>query len=253
VRKNIAIEKLVSYWSAQANLNFKPNEYWNMTASAGRYHKYQLPQGESTGPLLLDSDQYSLDLSYTASKTASSLSVFYKESNVLQEKTFLKGVEFFTRYRLNSNLRLQLSLTSLEAIKESGDKKFPSPYDIHYFIRGNVEYKFAGTWTATCVFLFRQGSYFYPVTEATFIPFLNAFEPTYADNPKRLPGYNTIDVSISRIFPLTEKLTAVAFASGGNIGNFKNVRTYSYNFDYTTRKEYLFSQRTLYFGMIINF
>jgi hypothetical protein len=103
------------------------------------------------------------------------------------------------------------------------------------------------------VFLFRQGSYHYPVTNAAYNAPLQAYEPAYAATPDRLPAYNTIDMNVSKIFMLTQKTTAVAFISAGNIINRKNVRTYAYDFDYRTRQESLFSQRTFYCGLIINF
>ena len=167
--------------------------------------------------------------------------------------TAIKGAEVFTRYKINNGLRLQLSLTSLDAVATQYGESQPSPYNIHYFIRGNIEYKIQGTWTITTVFLFRQGSYHYPVSATTFREDLQAYEPTTAQDPARLPAYNTIDMSVSRIFMLTEKASAVAFASGGNVFNMKNVRTYTYNHDYSARQAYLFSLRTIYMGLIINF
>ena len=103
------------------------------------------------------------------------------------------------------------------------------------------------------MFLFRQGSYYYPVTATTFRDDLQVYEPITARDPARLPSYNTIDVSVSKIFPLTPRSSAVAFASCGNIFNMKNVRDYTYNYDYSTREAYLFSLRTFYLGLIINF
>jgi hypothetical protein len=253
IRKNIVVDKLKNYTGFQANLLYKATDHLKANFSAGRYFKYQLPQGESAYPVLLSSKQYSIDLAYTHTHLENSVSVFYKrsEANVVSIQT--KGIELYTRYRINPNLKCQLSLTSLDASEQRGVVRKPSPYNIHYFVRGNMEYKIQGTWTITTVFLCRQGSYYYPVTRATYNSTLEAYEPTYHDRPERLPAYNTIDISISKIFLLAEESTAVAFFSAGNIINKKNVRDHTYNFDYTHKKENLFSQRTIYFGMVINF
>jgi hypothetical protein len=252
-RKNIAIENLRDYTSAQGNLHYKPNDGLSLNFSAGKYNKYQLPQGESVEPQLLRSTQYSADLNHQRNRWENSMSIFYKQSTVNSTKTIIRGVELFTRHKFNSNLRFQLSLTSLDAHRIREQSSEPSPYNIHYFVRGNIEYKIRGTWTITTVFLFRQGSYYNPVVSASYVNWLNAFEPTYSQTPERLPSYNTIDLSTSKIFPLTEKITCIAFVSTGNIANFKNVRAYTYNFDYSEKSAYQFSQRTLYFGIILNF
>jgi hypothetical protein len=60
-------------------------------------------------------------------------------------------------------------------------------------------------------------------------------------------------MSTSKIFLVTSKASAVAFFSAGNVCNLKNVRTYTYNYDYSVRKAHLFSLRTLYFGIMVNF
>jgi hypothetical protein len=252
IRKNIIIEKNKNYLSLQGNIHFKPDTYWDINFSAGQYHKYQLPQEGSSEPSLMKSNQYSLDLSYSRTSWTNSASIFYKSGNVDDIKTTTKGMELFSRFKINNNLRCQVSLTSLDATQTLGLETKSSPYNIHYFLRGNIEYKIQGTWTFTTVFLFRQGSYFPIITQATYSDSLDVFVPLYTKTV-RLPSYNTIDLSISKIFLLTEKSTAISFISAGNIFDFKNVRGYTYNVDYTIRKQNLFSMRTVYFGIIINF
>ena len=52
---------------------------------------------------------------------------------------------------------------------------------------------------------------------------------------------------------LNAQTTAVAFFNVGNLVNFRNVRGYEYNADYTKRNEQLFSQRVVYFGIMLSF
>jgi hypothetical protein len=251
IRKNITTDT-TNYLSSQLNLNYRPTKQWNINLSAGRYHKYQLPQSETPISQLIKSDQYSVDLSYTKSKFESTFSVFYKHSNHPTISYKVKGLEFYSRLKISRNLRTQISLTCLDALQTSEGMTSASPYDISYFIRGNVEYKISGTWTITAVFLFRQGSFYNPVTETSFDSTLNVYNPTYGDQ-QRLPSYNLIDVSISKIFLIRKKFSTIAFAALGNSVNFLNVRGYSYNFDYSQKKEELFSQRTIFFGIVTNF
>jgi hypothetical protein len=253
LRKNLAGKNRHDYLSLQGNIHYNANDFWSLNLSAGNYHKHQLPQAGTNTPLLIESNQYSIDLSHNKSSSETTFSVYFKEARTGESKTRVNGLEFFTRYRLNGNMRFQFSFTSLDAKISENDRTFSSPYDIHYFLRGNIEYKIRGTWTVTTVFLFRQGSYNQSVSSTIFHDNLQAYEPVYEDDLERLPSYQTVDLSISKIFPLTKTSAAIAFLSMGNLGDFKNVRTYTYSFDYTSRKENLFSKRTLYFGLIINF
>jgi hypothetical protein len=252
VRKNIAIEKLKNYTSFQGNLHFNASDELHLNLSAGKYFKYFLQQGGGD-PALTECDQYSLDVNYKITKFESSISLFYRKGSTGTENNEIKGLEAFAKVRLIRNLQTQVSFTTLNADRTNGDITQSSPYNIRYFMRGNLEYKIQGTWTITSIFLVRQGSYYQPVATAIFHNDLQAYEPVYSSASERLPQYRTVDVSVSKIFPLTRRSTAIVFASAGNIFNFQNVRSYIYNYDYSSRKEYLFSQRTFYFGMIINF
>jgi hypothetical protein len=181
------------------------------------------------------------------------MSVFYKKSVASSSNVITKGIELYGRRKITPNLKCQLSFTGLDAWEHRGAVRRPSRYNIHYFVRGNIEYKIMGTFTFTTVFLFRQGSYYFPLVSASYNDTFDAYEPSYSDRPERLPDYSTIDCSVTKIFLLTEKSTAVAFFSVGNIVNSKNVRDHSYSYDYSSKKENLFSMRTLYFGVVITF
>jgi len=251
VRKVLLASHALDYISWQGNLNLKMWKRGSITFSAGRYNKLQLITSEPGDPYRISADQYSVDASQQGKRTEWSLSLFHKRSEATQTLNKVSGVEAYVRYRFSPALRAQLSITSLEAALDRQGVRQPSPYNIAYFLRGNVEYKFAYTWTVTAVFLFRQGSYYTPVASAAFDPGLNVYAPTYGSS-ERLPSYNNVDLSVSKIFPLGPT-SAIAFMGLSNVVNFKNVRGYSYNFDYTKTMDDLFSLRTVYFGVIINF
>ncbi len=251
LRKNVSIAGQQSYLSGQANLNYKPSKQLNIILAAGHYNKYQLPQGETNAPFGIAANQYSIDLSWTKTRTEHSLSVFYKKSNYNQTASTVQGLEWFLKHRFGPHLRGQVSITSLKATLAEQGISNPSPYDIGYFVRGNFEYKFADTWTLTTVFLFRQGSYYVPVAGATLDPSLSVYAPTYGA-PERLPNYDIIDLSLSKVLLIGES-SAVVFAGIGNMLNFTNVRGYSYNSDYSQATPDLFSLRTIYVGGILNF
>lgn len=250
-RKNIPISDQSDFLSSQFNLNFKPSSYWNIVWSAGRYNKLVLIQGNEFTSGHIQTDQFSTDLNYKKGKIESSVSLFHKRGKQSETATKISGLELYGRYKFNDQFRTQLSLTSLNAKQTSKGETQSSPYDIHYFLRGNVEYRFGGTWTATIIFLFRQGSFYKPVISATYHS-IGAYEPQYGD-PERLPSYNMIDASVSKLMNWGKNVSSVAFCGISNLPNFKNVRDYSYNFDYQERSANYFSLRTVYFGCIVNF
>lgn len=252
-RKNIRFNRDSNYTSYQANIHYKPAELWSVNISAGKYHKFQLPQAEANFAYIIRSYQYSLDVTSKKNKFEGSVSAFYKRSNANNITTYIYGVELFSFYRLSRKFKFQLSFTSLDAMQSAASYNKPSPYNIRYFIRGNMEYKIQGAWTVNAVFLLRQGSYYYDIESTRFDESLQVYEPIYANSPSRLPAYNIVDLTLNKIFPLTDKIVTVAFASAGNILNIRNTREYTYNFDYTVKNAVPFSQRTFYMGVIFNF
>ena len=249
LRKNLPHDN-IDYLSWQANVNVRPVRRLSVNLSAGDYHKYILQRERESKGYLLKSRQYSVDVNYLDKKADLSFSLFSKRIQRSEHTEQLRGVELFGRYKFSDSWRSQLSITSLRAHDERG---LGTPYNVGYFLRGNVEYKLQGVWTFTVVFLMRQGSYYYPVEYTIFHDDLALFEPVYAQTPARLPSYNTIDFSVSRIFMLNANTTAIAFANVANIGDHTNVQSYSYDYSYTTRSAQLFSRRVVYFGIVLNF
>lgn len=252
VRKGISTNEQSGFLSSQLNINFRPTKPWNFILSMGRYNKMVIPQGISAESTQIQTDQYSLDVSHTKQHLESALSLFVKDGQQGDQQTHLRGIELYGRYRIHRNLRTQLSLTSLRARQTLKGETISSPFDIRYFIRGNAEYKFGDTWTATFVFLFREGSFYLPVVGAHFNSSVGAYEPIY-DRQARLPNYSLIDFSFSNLFAVGKNASAVAFCGLSNVPNFKNVRDYTYNFDYTLKTAEYYALRTIYFGVVVSF
>lgn len=252
LRQGIPIKEQSAFLSKQFNISYQPLPDLSIILATGNYNKYQMAQDIETKPFIISSLQHSFDLAYTTKKLEASFSMFHKQAEQPGISTRVNGLEIYGKYAFNRNFKTQLSFTSLDAELTKNDNLSFSPFDIGYFIRGNLEYKFLGTWTVTTVFLFRQGSYYTPVVSAMLDQNLNVYEPSFG-NPSRLPSYNSIDLSISKLLLIQKKYAAVAFVGLGNFFDFENVRDYYYNFDYTNRERNLFSKRTIYFGLVVNF
>lgn len=249
LRKNIPADNFNNFLSSQFNVHWKPAKGFSITGSAGSYNKVQLPQGESNKPIQIHANQYSLDMAYQNRKTESSIAFFYKESKQADQFNEIMGLEIYGRYRFTPGVKAQLSITSLNTQVITDGIETLSPYDIRYFIRGNIEAKFSGTWTLTTVLLVRQGSFFIPVRNTNFDSGLNVYVPEYG-TPDRLPSYRNIELSLSKIFQ-SKRSSTVAFIGLGNMLDFNNIRGYEYNFDYSQKTPSVFSKRTLYFGAVV--
>ena len=252
VRKNLPLADQKSYVSYQFNTNYQIDDRQRLTLSAGRYHQYVIPQGESADNFYR-SDQLSLDYAYEKKGKTLSAALFGKDTRHGDQQEQVYGAEVAADVRWSPKLRTQVSYTYLNATVQDESGSYASPYDLAYFVRGSASYQFAPQWTLSAIFLHRQGTYYAPVTDRNWDSDLQVYAPQYApaDQSLRLPDYNTVDINLARVWPLSEELSMVAFGSVNNLLNKRNVRTVNYNRDYSTEFYELFSQRTVYFGVVV--
>jgi CarboxypepD_reg-like domain/TonB-dependent Receptor Plug Domain len=254
VRAHLPTNGIESRLSYQFNTRLEVSKPLALLLSYGRYNKYEFSQGPEQS-MLLSSDQLSADLIYKKNNIEGTLSLFSKRVSQPGTTAKVDGGELYVKYSKGRRLQAQISLTSLNASVNDGTTKYSSPYDLKYFIRGNVIYSFLGTWSFSTIVLYRQGSFYNPVVATSFDNQLGVYIPTYADNSGqvRLPYYGNIYCTVSKLYTIADKYSAVAFAGLSNVLNRQNVRGYLYNFDYSNANEDLLSGRTLYFGTVINF
>ncbi|TRX52390.1 TonB-dependent receptor [Fulvivirga sp. M361] len=256
LRKNIPATLRDHYLSMQLNTRIQLNTHAHITMAWGKYHKYSLPQNDIENPFLIASDQLSADLNWNQNDLEFSTSIFGKKNRQLNRTTELFGLEFFLKGKILPKLRGQLSYTLINGnTREAGGERYPAEYDLNYFIRGNLEYKFTRGWTASANFILRDGRHYQPLINITFHEGLSVFEPEYAPltQQKRLRSYKGFDLSISKLIAVSEKFSIIVFGSASNVLDIKNLRSYTYNFDYSVRQAQYFSRRTFYFGMVIHF
>jgi hypothetical protein len=252
IRKNMPTNNQPNYWSYQCNTHYRIMKYQTLTFSTGRYHQQVIPQSV-LAPSFYRSDQLSLDYRYQRKGKTLSLAVFYKDSRPGELRRQIYGAEMAADIRWSSKLRTQLSYTYLNATVREGEVSFPSPYDLNYFLRGSFSYQLSPQWSLSSIFIHRQGTFYQPVVDRFWNPVLAVYAPAFAsaNQPLRLPDYNVVDLSVSRIWPLSEKLSAILFGNINNVLNHRNVRTINYNQDYSQSFHELFSQRIFYAGIIV--
>lgn len=247
LRKNIPTDSL-NYLSSQLNLAYRKGR-WSTTFGVGKYHKTGLFEN-SGEPFHAANTQISMDVNYEYKGLQSTLSIFDKKGRLNGETYWVRGMELFTDYRLTDKLSTSGSITWLNA-KNNLDAPFI--YDINYFLRANLAYKPGNFWTIETILNGRQGVIFNEVSSSSFNADLNVYQPFYTETDNRLSDYWNIGLSVSKVFLISEDFNFITFASLNNVFDHDNVRGYQYSIDYSSRKENLFSQRTGYFGVILNF
>ncbi len=255
LRKNLFGSGDEDYLSYQANVNYAINGKSRINFSAGNYHKFNAADANSDEPYLIDSEQVALDYAFDNGKLKITSALFYKKANLGEIENEIYGVESFVSYQLGSKLQASVSLTYLDAEVSDGDLRYPSNFDLDYFARATLQYEPAQNWSIGMAWLFRQGVHYQPLSSTQFDSNLNVFQPFYQplNQQERLPNYSIIDLNVSRVFMLSENSNLIAFTSMSNLLNRENVRSVNYNRDYTEPFNNLFSQRTFFFGVVLNF
>lgn len=254
LRKNLPVDNQSNFLSSQLSTKYNLNNNSSLTFAIGNYHRFDFPQNEKA--ILNESKQVSIDYSYESNQVNFTASAFGKESITDGITSEVAGIELFVKSKIVNKLTGQISYSLIDGISQNSDgTEYPNKYDLDYFVRGNLEWRMNANWTANSTFSFRQGNFYQPLTSSTFDSNLGVYSPEYSSltDQSRLPDYGIIDMSISRMIPVNENLNIICFGSVNNILNKENIRTYRYNFDYSERSSSLFSQRTLYFGAVINF
>ena len=254
VRKNIPLRDQKSILSRQANLSYQINEVWNVKAAFGIFYKFLLPQGSETN-FLIKTTQGSVDLKRQRGPHQLAFSVFTKDSCFPDQQIQTHGVELSLDTRVGQDITVNASYTFLEARVTADEMTYAGQFDMDYFLKGGIEWNFLDGWTMGARWLFRPGTRYQPVIAASWVAEFDAYEPQYGGMAERdrLTPYRLIDLNLSKLMPVSEELTIVAFLSASNVADFRNVRDISYNRDYSASTDQLFNRRTVYFGAILNF
>ncbi len=235
----------------QTNYNLQFSDNQRITLAAGRYRKLQTRQIFDGKPLLTESDQVSLDYQYQDKGWKIQSALYLKNNRTGDLKNPIRGAEIFAAWQ-RKNFTGSVSAAHVSSLLQAEEFRYPSPYDLSYFLRLYAKYDLPDLWTLAVTYRQRQGRYFQPIIGAQFDENTDTFIPFYAapDAGERLPAYRLADVSISKILPVSFG-SIVLYATAGNVFDTKNVRAYDYNFDYTERSENLFGRRVFFVGGVL--
>ncbi|MFS4417906.1 TonB-dependent receptor [Maribacter sp. 2307ULW6-5] len=255
IRGNLAIDGQEQFLSSQVSAKYRLDAKNALVLALGNYHKHDF--GMESPFVLNQSEQLSLDYTHkTTGGTSLTASVFAKKARVAQLENELWGLELFLQGNITERLRGQLSYSLINGTSTNSEGMvYPNAFDLDYFARGNLQWKIDAFWTCNANLAFRQGNYYRPLSEATFQEGLRVFRPQFSslEQQERLPYYGLVDLSLTKLIPISEEWNIIAFGTVNNLLDRKNIREYTYNFDYSERANSLFQRRTVYFGVVVNF
>ena len=255
IRKNIPMfDHERHYLARQLNFSYQLSGHWKINGAHGNFYYRGLESGQGSFSGTTESIQSSLDLFYDAKPVEITAAFFRKKLIRASENETIHGIELAHSLVL-TKIKYNISYTFLEAQAQEGDLNYTADFDFDFFIKAGAEWTFLPNWALGVRVLARDGKVSRTVNDAFFRPDLDVYEPTFADldQRERLSNYYIADANISRIIPVSDKLSIVAFGNVSNFMDFKNVRSYRYTFDYQDRSPQYFSRRSVYFGVVLNF
>ena len=255
VRKNLPDKDQQDYLSYQVNINYSINGMHSFNISGGKYNKYCIPNAEIHNQFFISNNQLSFDYEFNLGVLEVNSAIFYKYSDTDGKNEEILGGEIFTRIYISDKLEAQASYTYLNAIVSENDIDYPSVYDLDFFIRGSLKYTVGSNFDISAIYLARQGDYYIPVISGEFDHNIDLYYPVYdnLENQLRKPYYAKLDLSLSKLYGITDNIGLILFANISNVLNRKNIREINYNYNYSDTFNEYYSLRTIYIGGIINF
>jgi hypothetical protein len=255
LRKNLDVNRHddANYLSIQTSLRYNFRTDNSLLFSAGRYHNFSEPGYGQNEFRLLSADHFALEYVYEKKTTAINLAAYYKkEKGELAGSKIIKGVELFLEKHFLKNFKASISNTILDSDVSYQEKSYSADNNVGYFLVTTFSYFNNRVVNVSVSWSNRQGKLYTPVTSSVFNLGLNFYEPIYSDNinSQRFNSYNTINVSLSRMFKVL-KGSLIGFVSVNNILNTKNQRNLEYSGDYSQSTYDYYQKRTIYFGCVL--
>jgi vitamin B12 transporter len=165
------------------------------------------------------------------------------------------GLDAFLQWPAWKGFSGRTSYSYLRARRTDPDTRLlaTSPFDITHTVTSVLQRSF-GAWQVSVAHRSATGRPFTPVTSAQFDSSRHVWVPTFGPpNSERLPAFQRIDASMSRLVPLPHQRLIVLFLAANNILDRRNVYDYRYDAAYTQRTP-VRSQfnRSIYFGATLS-
>lgn len=272
--RNDVINKLNLHWfDPRINLGYKINKKNILSFGYGIFHQYPDPRLYSQidgNPNLksMSAEHYIISYNHELNKHNNlRLEFYYKDyKNLPLEDTLInysndgygyaKGIDFIWKgnYKKFSGW-ISYGFLNSKRLWMDYEKFSSSDFDITHNFTAVIKYNFNFKYEIGINYKYATGKPMTPVIGSIYHTEMNVYEPVYGiDNSSRQKDYQRLDIRFTYFTNLFNKYFTVLYMEGLNILNTKNIFGYSYNFDYTEKKEIesYFGRRLLVFGMQIN-
>jgi hypothetical protein len=165
---------------------------------------------------------------------------------------YSRGLDFFVRWPAWRGMsgRTSYSLVRARRTDPNTGALARSPFDITNVVTSVVDWRLGEQLHASIASRYATGRPFTPIVSAQLDPSGDVWVPAYGPPmSERLPSFQRVDVSLSRLIPLPAQRMLVLFAAANNILDRKNIHDYRYNADYSERTPVRSQfERSVYFG-----
>lgn len=169
---------------------------------------------------------------------------------------FAKGVDVFIKSSIPNKYSSWISYAYTDSKRRAYDSapEVSANYDITHNLTFVGSINITDYIVTGMTYRISTGKPYTPVTGGIFDSAYSLYEPIYAEtNSGRFPTYQRMDINFQYIFSFIGRF-AVAVFSLNNVLNQKNLYDYTYNFDYTQRKEIITTnKRQFYLGLGVQF
>lgn len=164
---------------------------------------------------------------------------------------YAKGVDFFLKSKVFNKYSAWISYSYTDSKRRQYDasRQTSADYDITHSLTAVGYYNITDNFTMGLTYRVSTGRPYTPVEGSYFDSSQSVFVPVYAlKNSGRFPAYHRLDLNAQFIFSVFGRF-AIAVMELNNVLNQKNLYDYTYNYDYSLRKEIVSTnRRTLYLG-----
>ena len=251
------------------SFGYLPNNFHSIRGAVGLYHQYPKLDNyfRASENELNPEDAMHYILGYEFNKEGNIIfrvEGYYKDYNnlVLTDRNDfyyrssgegnVKGVDVFFKTKISNKFTGWISYAYSDSKRKQFDSQnlVPSNYDITNNISLVGSYNLTDQIVFGAIYKLSTGKPYTPVIGSEYVTSQDVYKPIFGEvNSSRYPAYSRIDMNAQYIFSLFGKF-AVAVLAVNNILNTKNIYEYTYNFNYSERKEIITNnKRTFYVGL----
>jgi hypothetical protein len=257
LRKNVGLlqPKYPNYLSLQTNLRYNFMNNHSLLFSVGKYNNLTEPNFSQEEFRMLSANQIALEYLFETKKTNVNLAAYYKfETGDTTGNRRIKGFEIYIEHYIYRTLKASISNTILNSDIGSNEKLYNAENNVGYFLVTTLSYFNPKLLNISVAWSTRQGRFYTPVSSSIYNPNVDFYQPVYSENlnSKRFGNYNTINLSINKMFAIYQS-SLIVFASIFNLFDTKNPKSIIYSKDYSVGTFDYYQKRSIYFGCMLSF